>query len=99
MPVDTGLTETVQHHVSQSAGPQNSVPVWLPAPASQQWFGDSTIISYARVSIVQHGVSGGTSVDTVNTEPHLEQSEITAMSEDLVEALAQQLGMIQNTLK
>ena len=98
MPVDTGFTATVQHHVSQSAGPQNSVPVWLPAPASQQWFGDSTIISYARVSIVQHGVSGGTSVDTVNTEPHLEQSEITAMSEDLVEALARQPGMIQISL-
>ena len=40
--VDTGRTETVQHHVPQSAGPQNakqvlqSVPVQLPAPASQQ---------------------------------------------------------------
>ena len=98
MPVDTGLTETVQHHVSQGAGPQNSVPVWLPAPASQQWFGDSTIISYARVSIVQHGGSGGTSVDTVNTEPHLEQSEIPAISEDLVEALTRQPGMIQTSL-
>ena len=36
--VDNGLTETVQHQVSQSAGPQNaapvlhSVPVQLPAP-------------------------------------------------------------------
>ena len=41
VPVDNGLTETVQHQVSQSAGPQNaapvlhSVPVQLPAPASQ----------------------------------------------------------------
>ena len=41
-PVDTGLTETVQHHVSQSVGPHNaapvlqSVPVQLLAPASQQ---------------------------------------------------------------
>ena len=41
-PMDTGLTETVQHHVSQRAGPQNtapvlhSVPVQPPAPASQQ---------------------------------------------------------------
>ena len=37
-PVDTGRTETVQHHVSQSVGPQNaapvlqSVPVKIPAP-------------------------------------------------------------------
>ena len=41
-PVDTGCTETVQHHVCQSAGPQKaalvlqSVPVQLPAPAVQQ---------------------------------------------------------------
>ena len=41
-PVDTGRTETVQRHVCQSVGPQNaapvlqSVPVHLPAPASQQ---------------------------------------------------------------
>ena len=40
-PMDYGLTETVQHQVSQSAGPQNaapvlhSVPVQLPAPALQ----------------------------------------------------------------
>ena len=26
-PVDTGRTEIVQHHVSQSAGPQNAAPV------------------------------------------------------------------------
>ena len=44
VPVDTERTETVQHHVSQSAGPQKaapvvqSAPVQLPAPASQQWF-------------------------------------------------------------
>ena len=50
-PVDTGRTETVQHHVSQSAGPKNaapvlqSAPVQLPAPASQQWLGDSGTIS------------------------------------------------------
>ena len=42
VPVDFGLTETVQHQVFQSAGPQNaapvhhSVPVLLPAPTSQQ---------------------------------------------------------------
>ena len=40
VPVDTERTETVQHHVSQRAGPQNaapvlqSVPVQLPAAAS-----------------------------------------------------------------
>ena len=78
MPVDNGLTETVQHQVSKSAGPQNaapilhSVPVQLPAPASQQLCGDSSTISYARVSVLQPGGSGDTSVDTVETEPHLE---------------------------
>ena len=41
-PVEYGLTETVQHQVSQNAGPQNaapvlhSVPVQLPASASQE---------------------------------------------------------------
>ena len=50
-PVDTGRTETVQHHVSQSAGPQKvapvlqSVPVQPPAPASQQCLAHSGIIS------------------------------------------------------
>ena len=77
-PVDTGRTETVQHHVSQSAGPQKaapvfqSVPVQLPAPASRQCLGDSGTISYARVSVLQPGGSGDTSVDAVETEPHLE---------------------------
>ena len=77
-PVDTGRTETVQHHVSQSAGPQNAAPVLqsapmqLPAPASQQWLGDSGTISYARVSVLHPGGSGDTSVDTVDTESHLE---------------------------
>ena len=77
-PVDTGRTETVQHHVSQSARPQKaapvlqSIPVQLPAPASQQCLGDSGTISYARVSVLQPGGSGDTSVDTVDTEPHLE---------------------------
>ena len=78
VPVDIGRTETLQHHVSQSDGPQNaapalqSVPVQLPAPASQQWLGDSSIISYARVSVLQPDGSGDTSVDTMDTEPHLE---------------------------
>ena len=76
--MDSGRTETAQHHGSQSAGPQNaspvlqSVPVQLPAPASQQRLGDSGTISYTRVSVLQPGGSGDTSVDTVDTEPHLE---------------------------
>ena len=44
----------------------------LPAPASQQWLGDSSTISYARVSVLQPDGSGDTSVDTMDTEPHLE---------------------------
>ena len=77
-PVDHGLTETVQHQVSQSAGPHNaapvfhSVPVQLPARASQQSCGDTSHISYARVSVLQPGGSGDTSVDTVEIGPHLE---------------------------
>ena len=54
-PVAYGLTETVQHQVPQSVGLQNaapvlhSVPVQLPAPASQQSCGDTSTVSYARV--------------------------------------------------
>ena len=86
----------------------------LPAPASQQWLGDSGTISYARVSVLQPDGSGDMSVHAVETEPHLEAltqhvtgrlavpgasaaaevkvltdsgSRITAMSEELVEAL------------
>ena len=44
----------------------------LPAPASKQWLGDSSTISYARVSVLQLGGSGDTGVDKVDTEPHLE---------------------------
>ena len=128
--VDYGLTETVQHQVSQSAGPQNaapvlhSVPVQLPAPASHSR-GDSIAISYARVSVLQPGGSGDTGVDTVETEPHLGHltqhvpgrlavpgasvtaevkwildsgSGITAISEELVEALQGQPGMSQTAL-
>ena len=73
-----GLTEAVQHQMSQSAGPQNaapvlhSVPAQLPVPASQQSCGDTSTISYVRVSVLQPGGSGDTSVDTVETETHLE---------------------------
>ena len=44
----------------------------LPAPASQQCLRDSGTISYVRVSVLQPGGSGDTSVDTVDIEPHLE---------------------------
>ena len=77
-PVGYGLTETVQHQVSQSAGPQSAapvphfVPVQLPVPASQHSCGDSSTISYARFSVLQLGESGDTSVDTVKTEPLLD---------------------------
>ena len=77
-PVNNGLTETVQHQVSDSAGPQNaapvlhSVPVQPPAPASQQWRRDSSTMSYTRVSVVQPGGCGDTSVDSVENDPHLE---------------------------
>ena len=77
-PVDTRRTEMVQLRVSQSRCPQNvspvleSVPVQLPAPTSQQCLADSGTISYARVSALQPGGSVGTSVYTVDTEPHLE---------------------------
>ena len=49
-PVDNGHAETVQHQVSQSAGPQDaarvfhSVPVQSPAPVSQHWRGESSYI-------------------------------------------------------
>ena len=86
----------------------------LQAPASQQWLGDSSTTSYARISVLQPGRSGDTNVDTVDIEPHLEAltqhvagrlavhggsaaaevkvlidsgSGITAMSEELVEAM------------
>ena len=125
-PVDTECTETAQHQGSQSAVPQNAaVPVQLPAPASQQCLADSSTISYARVSVLQPGGSGDTSVDAVDTEPHLAAltqhvagrlavpgasaaaevkvlmdsgSGITAMSEEVVEALRRQPGMMQTAL-
>ena len=97
----------------------------LPAPASQQWRGDSSTISYARVSVLQPGGYGDTGVDTVDIEPHLEAlmqhvagrlavpgasaaaevkvfmgsgSGITAISEELVEDLRRQPGMMQTAL-
>ena len=97
----------------------------LPAPASQQWHGDSSTISYSRVSVLQSDRSGDTIVATVDTDPHLEAltphvagclaipgasaaaevnvltdagSGITAMSEELVEALQRQSGMMQTAL-
>ena len=44
----------------------------LPAPASQQSCGNTSTISYARVSALQPGGSGDANVDTVETEPHVE---------------------------
>ena len=73
MLVENGLAETVQHQVSQSAEPQNaapvlySVPVQLPAPASQQSCDGSSTISYALNSVLQPGGSGHTSVKKVET--------------------------------
>ena len=75
---DNGLTETVQHQTSQSAGPQNvapvlhSVPVQPPATASHQWRGDPSIICSARVAVVQPGRCGDTIVDSVEIELHVE---------------------------
>ena len=63
---------------AQRDGPQivarflQSVPVQLPAPASQHRLGDSSTISYAHASVLQRGRSVDKSVDTVDTEPHLE---------------------------
>ena len=76
-PVDTGRNDTMQHHVSQSAGPPKAAPilqsvsVQLPAPASKQCLGDSGTIVYARVSVLQPGGSGDTNVDAVENGPHL----------------------------
>eukprot|EP00904_Undaria_pinnatifida_P005886 jgi/Undpi1/2427/HiC_scaffold_13.g05808.m1 len=130
-PVDYGLTETVQHQVSQSPGPQNaspvlhSVPVQLPAPASQQSCGDTSAIYSARAAVVQPGRGGEMIVNPVENEPHVEipkqhlarrlavpgasaaaevkvlmdfGSSITAMSEELVQALRGQVGMAQTAL-
>ena len=77
-PVDNGLTGTVQHQVSQSAGPQNAAPVLHTVPvqpaatASQQWRGDSSTIYSARVAVVQPGRCGETIVNSVENEPHVE---------------------------
>ena len=123
--MDKRLTEPVQHQVSQNAGSQiaapdfHSVSVQLPASALQQWRGDSSTRSYARVLVLQPGRCGDTSVDTVETEPHLEAltqhvagglaapgasaaaevealmhsgSDITVMSEELVETLRDRRG-------
>ena len=76
-PADNGLTETVQHRVSQRAGPQNAAPVLHTVPvqpaatASQQWRGDSSTIYSARVAVVQPGRCGETIVNSVENEPHV----------------------------
>ena len=79
VPVNTERTETVQRLVSQSTGRRNAAPVLytvrvqLPAPVPQQCLGDPGTISYARVSVLQPGRRGYTSVDAVETEPYLER--------------------------
>ena len=129
VPGDTVCTETVQHHVSQSAGQHNaapvlqSVPVQLPAPSSQQWLGDYSTISTTRLSILEPGGSGDTSVDTAGTELEALMQDVaghlavpgssaaaelkvlidsglgvTAMSDELVEALRRQPGMMRTAL-
>ena len=76
--VSSGLVETMQHQVPQCARPQNaapvlhSVPVQPPATASQQWRGDSSTVSSARVAVVQPGRCGDTVVDSVENKPHVE---------------------------
>ena len=80
-PVDNGLTETVQHQVSQSAGPQNAPPVLHTvavqpaATASQQWRADSSTIYSARAAVVQPGRCGDTIVNSVENEPHVETTQ------------------------
>ena len=44
----------------------------LPAPAWHQCLGDSSTISYTRVSVLQLGGSGDLSGDTLDNEPHFE---------------------------
>ena len=130
-PVDNGLTETVQHQFSQSAGPHNAAPVLHTVPvqpaatASLQWRGDSSTMYSARVAVVQPGRYGEPIVNSVENELHVEVlaqhvagrlavpgaaaaaevkvlmdsgSSITAMSEELVQALRGQVGMTQTAL-
>ena len=78
VPVDTELTETVQHRASHSAGPKHAAPVLqsgvvqLRAPAWQQLLGGSSTISLSHVSVLQPDGFGDTSVETVDIEPHLQ---------------------------
>ena len=61
----------------------HSVPVQIPVPASQQWRVDSSTIYSAHFSGLQAGECGDTSVETVDTEPHLE-----ALTKRILERLA-----------
>ena len=89
VPVDIVLTETVPHQVFQSSGPKIAAPVlhsllvYMQAHASQQWRGDVSTISYARISVLQRGGLGDSSVDTVESEPPLE-----ALAQHVAEGLA-----------
>ena len=130
-PVVNGLTETVQHQVSHSAGSQNEAPVihtvsvQPAATASQQWRGGSSTIYSARAAVELPGRCGETIVNSVENEQHVEVltqhlagrlavpgasaaaevkvlmdagSSITAMSEELVQALRGQVRMAQTAL-
>ena len=119
-------TRCVRARKPQNAAPVlYSVPVQLPTPASKPSCDEFSTISCARVSVLQPGGGGDTSVGTVETEPHLEVltqhvagrlavpgaseaaepkvlmdsgSGITAISEELVEALQGQPGMTQTSV-
>ena len=76
VPVDDGLTETVQHQVSHSAGPQNAAPILHTVPVqaattSQQWRGDSSTINSVRAAVLQPGRCGETIVNSVENKPRV----------------------------
>ena len=76
--MDNGLTETVQHQVSNSADQHNATPLLRAAPvqpaatASQQWRGDSRTMYSARAAVVQPGRYGETNVNSEENKPPVE---------------------------
>ena len=81
-PVNTGLTETVHHHVRQGTKQVEANPVLLSvlvqllARASQQCGWIFITILCKRLSILhQPGLDGSTSVEAVSTEPPCEPFE------------------------
>ena len=89
VPMDTRLTDTVQHPVSQNAGPPNvapllhTVPMQPVATASQRWRGDSSIMCSARVAVVQPGRCCETIVNLLENEQLVE-----VLTQHIVESLA-----------